>query len=92
MDKIKVTFQSPVQLGDDVVTELELREPKFEDLDGIPLDKINDAKYLRILVSRISGVEIALLKKLKMADALELFKALSSFFPSAKSEEESLED
>ena len=92
MEPIIVKFSKPVEFNGDTISQVELREPLFEDLDGIPLDKINDSKYLRIIVSRISGLEIAALKKLGMIDALELFKALSGFFPSTSQPQENPED
>jgi len=83
VDKNTIKLSEPIKTDDVTITEITLREPRFSDLDGIPLDKINDAKYLRILVSRISGIEIMYLKDLPMTDALKLFGGLSNFFQSS---------
>ncbi len=77
-----IKLKKPIEFGSDTITELNLREPTLGDLQGINLEEMMLADNVMAILSRISGVSLAAIKKLSFQDLAPVSALLGSFFAS----------
>lgn len=82
-EPIVVELQHPIQHGSEEITELRTeRRLKAADLRGIAFGANMSADDMMLLVSRLFGQPLSVVKELDVSDLLSTSKVINSFFES----------
>lgn len=77
----KITLQKPIRFGDDVIAELDLREPTAGDFRGLVMrtDGAIDMDTMLTLAGRSCGHPPSVIDKLGCADLMQVLAVVGGF-------------
>ncbi|NHR07644.1 phage tail assembly protein [Chromobacterium haemolyticum] len=81
-DELTIELRKPVELAGETTFVLELREPTVDELDRFlkAMDKHGPVEATKLLISAVSGVNVAVLGKVGARDFKAAESYLSNFF------------
>lgn len=80
--KITVPLATPIQWGEETITELVLHRPTFKDMQGMSEDMT--MKDMMVMAQRCARVPRKIIEELDGEDAMEVVEALGDFLDSGQ--------
>ena len=82
-----ITLDFPLTHGENSITEITLRRPKYREVKGKKATDLADYTYAVDLVAKLTGLPISIFDNLDYGDMFKCIKVLNDFLPNSPKEE-----